>query len=60
MIPKHHKNTYTYLRHQKYKQMTYLDNMEEYKYENGEKAFKKKLAENYFKAKIISLTGKDK
>ena len=60
MIPKHHKNTYTYLRHQKYKQMTYIDKMEEYKYENGEKAFKKKLAENYFKAKIISLTGKDK
>ena len=59
-IPKHHKNSYTYSRHKKYKQMTHLDKIEEYKYKNGEKAFKDKLTENYFKAKIISLMGKDK
>ena len=40
--------------------MTHLDKIEEYKYKNGEKAFKDKLTENYFKAKIISLMGKDK
>lgn len=59
-IPKRHKNMYAYLRQKKYKQMTYLDKLEEYKYENGEKAFQEKLTENYFKAKIIALMGKDK